>query len=206
MSKRAARNEAGDNATVSASKGKAKTVKRSKVVEPAESNMEVVVLKTTSTGEDESLAKEIEPESAHLSTAKMNVLNHWSEAAEAQLSELIAHYRTQGYAGPILWELVSSKCDYDFTAEQCMSKWYREKTKERYKTQGKKRKEASSSVRWDAEGTARLNASVQQIKSQDFEGSKLWNLVSDSLEAKWTPAQCMNKYYRDRHKQQKTKN
>jgi hypothetical protein len=162
--------------------------------------------------------------------------NHWTEDAENQLTELISVFRAQGYSGPILWELISSKCDYNFTAEQCMSKWYREKTKERKadaslheggiapppastKSKSKKRKEPSSTstrttiatvststtptVKWDVEGTERLNNSVELIKRQDYEGSKLWNLVSESLDSKWTASQCMNKYYRDRHKLQK---
>lgn len=139
------------------------------------------------------------------SETKPNPQNHWTAEAEAQLNELIALYRSQGYSGPILWELISRKSTFDFTADQCMSKFYREKTKERYKTQGKKRKEPSTTVKWDADGTERLNASVDLIKGQDFEGSKLWNLVAESLDGKWTAAQCMNKYYRDRHKLQKLK-
>jgi hypothetical protein len=139
------------------------------------------------------------------SETKANPQNHWTAEAEAQLNELIALYRSQGYSGPILWELISRKSTFDFTADQCMSKFYREKTKERYKTQGKKRKEPSTTVKWDADGTERLNASVDLIKGQDFEGSKLWNLVAESLDGKWTAAQCMNKYYRDRHKLQKLK-
>lgn len=131
--------------------------------------------------------------------------SHWTEAAETQLAELITLYKAQGYSGPILWELVASKCDYNFTADQCMSKWYREKTKQRYRMYGKKKRDGPKSMKWTEEGTSRLNASVELIKSQDFEGTKLWNLVAESLDGKWTPTQCMNKYYRDRHKIQKTK-
>ena len=149
--------------------------------------------------------KEKEGESSSRAKTKTITQNYWTEAAEAQLNELFEQYKSQGYSGPILWELVSSKCDYDFTPDQCMSKWYRNKTKERYKTEGKKRKERTPTAKWDAEGTLRLNASVELIKSQDFEGSKLWKHVAESLDSKWTAAQCMNKYYRDRHKIQKLK-
>jgi hypothetical protein len=200
--------------TLTAGKGKVDVDEKAAVTKRAASNSrsnhvkEVVILKTTSTegdGNTEMVEKESENSAEVVVKPTTSLQSHWSEAAESQLSELIAHYRSQGYAGPILWELISSKCDYHFTAEQCMSKWYREKTKERYKTQGKKRKEPSTTVKWDAEGTERLNASVELVKSQDFEGAKLWNLVAESLDSKWTAAQCMNKYYRDRHKLQKLK-
>lgn len=159
----------------------------------------------TATSTSASASTSTATSSTSSSETKPNPQNHWTAEAEAQLNELIALYRSQGYSGPILWELISRKSTFDFTADQCMSKFYREKTKERYKTQGKKRKEPSTTVKWDADGTERLNASVDLIKGQDFEGSKLWNLVAESLDGKWTAAQCMNKYYRDRHKLQKLK-
>lgn len=172
----------------------------------------VVILKTIST-DDSGSSVDIQHETvvsveAPVATSASRTKgkshqNHWTPEAEKQLVELIEHYRSQGNSGPLLWQLVSSKCDYNFTADQCMSKWYREKTRERYKTEGKKRKDPSATVKWDAEGTARLNSSVELIKGQEHEGSTLWRLVAESLEDKWTAAQCMNKYYRDRHKQQK---
>ena len=207
MSAKAVKNEAVDNdtpcdGTNTAGEGKADA----NITDVKE---EVITLKTTSTegnGNTVIVTNESEPDSPTDENSKTILQNHWSEAAESQLSDLIAHYQSEGYSGPILWELISSKCDFHFTAEQCMSKWYREKTKERYKTQGKKRKEPSSrTVKWDAEGTGRLSASVELVKSQEFEGAKLWNLVAESLDSKWTAAQCMNKYYRDRHKLQKLK-
>mmetsp|Transcript_19965 Transcript_19965/g.33648 ORF Transcript_19965/g.33648 Transcript_19965/m.33648 type:complete len:221 (+) Transcript_19965:43-705(+) len=193
--------------TTASSKGKAASTKAQpakKSTKSSDVKEDVVILKTTTTDENETELKVAEPSSSS-TKPKTNSQNHWTEAAETQLNELITMYRSQGYSGPMLWELISRKADFDFTAEQCMSKFYREKTKERYKIQGKKRKEPSTTVKWDAEGTERLNASVELIKSQDFEGSKLWNLVAESLDSKWTAAQCMNKYYRDRHKLQKLK-
>jgi len=136
----------------------------------------------------------------------IDALGHWSESAEQQLNDFIEHYRNQGFSGPMMWELIASKCDYGFTAEQCMSKYYRDKTRERYRAEGKKRKEPtvdSSAKKWDEEGTLRLNAAVDSIKAQNYEGSKLWSLVSETLDGKWSGAQCMNKYYRDKLKLQK---
>jgi hypothetical protein len=213
MNTKAVNNEGIDNeiphdnivAGTGAGKGKAtKAAPTKKAIKSAEAKPVVIAKVAHASSDDDSVEREITVSSSSSDGEKAGVQNNWTEAAETQLSELISHYRSQGYAGPVLWDLISSKCEYNFSAEQCMSKWYREKTKERYKTQGKKRKEPSTTtLKWNEEGTVRLNASVELIKGQEFEGSKLWNLVAESLDLKWTAAQCMNKYYRDRHKLQK---
>lgn len=218
MSTRASKNET-LNKRGKATKAKAAkkaTKKNTASSEIAEMKEDPVVLKTTFTeeeeGDDNTMLQEEEvsatsnapPEANPMATP--SVQNHWSTEAETQLSEQIALHRQQGHTGPALWELVSNSCDYNFTADQCMSKFYREKTKERYKAQGKKRKESSeptSTVKWGPDDGARLSASVDLYKGQDNEGSKLWSLVAESLESKWSASQCMNKYYRDRQKMQK---
>mgnify|MGYP003385312266 CR=1 FL=1 len=214
MSTRAAKNESQKKGKATKAKVTKKVTKKDMENSESIETEEPVILKTTPTedGDENTVLQEevIDSNMVAVVAAKPKaasaVQNHWSAEAETQLSEQIAHHRQQGYSGPMLWELVSSKCDYNFTADQCMSKFYREKTKERYKAQGKKRKESSEpsgTIKWTAEDGVRLSATVDQYKGTELEGSKLWSQVAESLGSKWSASQCMNKYYRDRHKQQK---
>lgn len=155
--------------------------------------------------------------------------NKWLEESTAQLSGYVDLYKSQEYRGPQLWGMVSEAMGGKWNAEQCMSKWYRDRSKKRRITcvgddyllpnqisDSHIPHEADSitdqfvtshhvsprerCAKWNEEASLQLDKLVDIYKDQDYSGSGLWNIISLQLNEKWTPSQCMSKWYRDKNR------
>lgn len=154
----------------------------------------------------------------------------WGEEATAQLSGYVELYKSQEYRGPQLWGMVSEAMGEKWNPEQCMSKWYRDKSKKRQITCpgdeyllsntdvhmveadaiGESFVSGSASpkdrcTKWSDESSMQLDKLVDLYKEQDYNGSALWNMVSLQLNEKWTPSQCMSKWYRDKNRHKRSR-
>ena len=158
---------------------------------------------------------------------KKDESSKWSEEAAAQLSGYVDLYKSQEYRGPQLWGMVSEAMGEKWNAEQCMSKWYRDRSKQRritcigdeyllsngdvvhvhldpdamseaFVAVGSSPKERCA--KWSEETSMQLDKLVELYQEQDYNGTALWNMVSLQLNEKWTPSQCMSKWYRDKNR------